>query len=143
MDFATYSRWQWGGFLVVTVGTLAFLAAILPPPLYPLIGLVALLSFPLGAISVWAHLSVIDRAIDDYGGTPMPGIWGWLGYDVTPEDEDEPDEGAPDVAPVAPPAPARFDPSGPWESADRLVHDLDDDAAAPVPETNPSVPPSD
>jgi hypothetical protein len=50
------------------------------------LGLILLLGF--GMSVAWAH-----RAVTEFNGSPFPGIWGVLGFDIEPDDEDSPPYG--------------------------------------------------
>jgi len=45
------------------------------------LGFILLLGF--GMSIAWAH-----RAVSEFGGSPFPGLWGILGFDIEPDDDD-------------------------------------------------------
>ncbi len=64
----------------------AAIASLFPAPasiaLVLFIGLVLLIGF--GMSVAWAH-----RAVSEFGGSPFPGIWGVLGFDIEPDEGDD------------------------------------------------------
>ena len=66
------------GLFITLLGSVGFLLALF-------FGGVFLLAFSLSV--AWAH-----RAVSEFGGSPFPGIWGILGFDITPDDPDLSDD---------------------------------------------------
>ena len=85
MQFSTYRLWSWGTLVSVLMLLLALTWVSGSAFEFDVILFVFA---PLGVAGVWISLANTRRAIDDFGGRPMNGILGWLGYDIEPDDED-------------------------------------------------------
>jgi hypothetical protein len=86
-----YSTWFWlnvGGALVI-FAILSALFLQLPSGLG--LGLIVLFGLLL-LVSLWLSVARMQRAMDDYGGTPMSGFWGAVGFDIEPDDDDSEDD---------------------------------------------------
>jgi hypothetical protein len=73
---------------VIAAVVLVGIGATLPPPIaFPVTVLLLLLIVLPGAFGIWLRLRWTDRALDEFGGVPMPGLLGLAGYDIESDPE--------------------------------------------------------